>query len=187
MSNILDHKIERFHPKVFFKMTIHCEHSNHPLYLHTYVHIYIHYDTHRDATGRTPSIPCIPILFTHTFQLTETHAVDLSLYSCTYVVTEDFKLLTPSVVIRAGQRKSNVVRVRIVDNDVVEDVETFMLAVNIPKRAARNGASYGEPRMVAVTVEDNDSELVTEAIVHSLVTFAALEHAQMLLKHPIAK
>ena len=78
-----------------------------------------------------------------------------------YVVTEDFELLTPSVVIRAGERKSNVVRVRIVDNDVVEGVETFMLAVNIPRKAARNGASYGEPRMVTVTVEDDDSELAT--------------------------
>ena len=47
---------------------------------------------------------------------------------------------------------------RIVDDDIVEDVESFKLVLNIPEKAVKAGALYGEPRIVNVAVEDDDSE-----------------------------
>lgn len=78
----------------------------------------------------------------------------------TAFVTEDFRLIDPTVRMRKGQRRSEAIRVRIVDDNIVEDVESFKLVLNIPEKAVKAGALYGEPRIVNVAVEDDDKVTV---------------------------
>jgi hypothetical protein len=68
----------------------------------------------------------------------------------------DFTLLTSSVRVRAGRKRSGPIRVRIEDDVIVEDVEMFKLRFELNEELMDCRVELAEPSVVDITIEDDD-------------------------------
>ena len=63
------------------------------------------------------------------------------------------------MTIEAGKQRSDVIRVRIEDNIIVEDVEMFKLRFELNQELMDCRVELAEPSVVDITIEDDDREL----------------------------
>ena len=68
-------------------------------------------------------------------------------------VSEQFQLNFP-----AGERRANF-NVTIVDDNVIENMESFQLLLSIPNDLTSKGVQVGPNSAATVTITDNDGEL----------------------------
>ena len=68
-------------------------------------------------------------------------------------VSEQFQLNFP-----AGERRANF-NVTIVDDNVIENMESFQLLLSIPNDLTSKGVQVGPNSAATVTIMDNDGEL----------------------------
>ena len=70
----------------------------------------------------------------------------------------DFKLLTDSVKIQAEKSESEPIRVQIIDDEMVEDTESFNVSFTLSPSVMENFGVVGNISEVDVFIEDQDCE-----------------------------
>ena len=66
------------------------------------------------------------------------------------------------MTIEAGKQRSDVIRVRIEDDIIVEDVEMFKLRFELNQQLMDCRVELAEPSVVDITIEDDDREFKGE-------------------------